>query len=118
VFVGCFFYWAHWLYRIYDQSDLQHQAAMKEQAEFHQAVLAALARVGAGGAVVSPGSNGGASEFVATPTGTNFHTTECAVVANRRGSLRQVSRAEANSMRPCRICDPLKTDTAAGSAAR
>ena len=39
VMVGCFFFWAHWLYRIYDQADLHHQEAMRQQAELIQVLL-------------------------------------------------------------------------------
>jgi hypothetical protein len=108
VVVGCFFFWAHWLYRIYDQADLHHQAAMREQAEFYRQLLASLgggAAVGAAGDVGTPPAGAGPT-LVATPSGTNVHTADCAIVANRRDGLRQVSRAEAESMKPCRICEP------------
>jgi MFS family permease len=108
VIIGCFFYWAHWLYRIYDQADLQHQEAMREQAEFHRQLLAAVAG-GRVGAVTDPGTAAavatGAS-YVATATGSNVHKPDCAIVANRTDNLRQVSRAEAEKMKPCRICEP------------
>ena len=109
VLVGCFFFWAHWLYRIYDQADLHHQAAMREQAEFYRQLLQALggtgATVAAGAAVAGDGVGTGA-RLVATPTGTNVHRAECAIVANRGDSVRTVTRAEAESMKPCRICEP------------
>jgi hypothetical protein len=117
VMIGCFFYWAHWLYRIYDQADLHHQEALREQREMTKALVEALAAAGSrpGGSgdarSGSPagdvrGVNGGRT-FVATPTGTNFHTAGCPMVASRAGQLRTVSEDEAADMKPCRVCEPL-----------
>ena len=116
VMIGCFFYWAHWLYRIYDQADLHHQEALQEQREMTRALIEAL---GSGGprpnlddrpassvAVPANGIRSGRT-FVATPTGSNFHTTGCPMVANRLDSLRTVSESELEQMKPCRVCDPL-----------
>jgi hypothetical protein len=107
VIIGCFFYWAHWLYRIYDQADLQHQETMREQAEFHRQLLAAVGggRVAAADLGTTAVPAAGAS-YVATPTGSNVHLPDCAIVANRSDGLRQVSRVEAEKMKPCRICEP------------
>ena len=102
--VGCFFYWGHWLYRIYDQADLHHQEQMREQREFMRALLEAGHQPRAGGGFASA-TNG--SGFVATPTGSNFHTAGCPIIATRAGSLRPVSEEEASGMRPCRVCEPL-----------
>jgi hypothetical protein len=114
VIVGCFFFWAHWMYRIYDQADLHHQAAMREQSELIRALMEAVrpdqappaAHAGNGnGRTRRP--NGARSAYVATPTGTNFHTLGCPIVANRLDSVRGVTAKEAVDMKPCRICDPL-----------
>jgi hypothetical protein len=111
VVIGGFFFWAHWLYRIYDQADLHHQAAMREQAEFHRALLIAVGQGGGGGggdvAAALSAPVGVPTSFVATPSGTNFHTPDCAIVANRPGKVRTIGRDEVDGMRPCRICDPL-----------
>jgi len=113
VIIGCFFYWAHWLYRIYDQADLHHQEELREQAEFYRQLLAAVGggRVAAGPdagttTAVAAAAAGPEASYVATPTGSNVHTPDCAIVANRTDNLRQVSRAEAAKMKPCRICEP------------
>jgi MFS family permease len=108
VVIGCFFYWAHWLYRIYDQADLQHQEAMREQAEFHRQLLAAVAggRVAPGADLDTTVAAGTGASYVATASGSNVHKPDCAIVANRTDNLRQVSRAEAQKMKPCRICEP------------
>lgn len=118
VMIGCFFYWAHWLYRIYDQADLHHQEAMREQREMMRALIETLAAgpgPGAAGAPAPEGSSTGVPAnglrgnrvFVATQTGTNFHTSGCPMVASRAGSLRPVSEQEAEQMKPCRVCEPL-----------
>lgn len=117
VVIGCFFYWAHWLYRLYDQADLHHQEAMRQQQETLRALIEVLERrsavpagaVPAGAPVEVPvGTNGEEpTAFVATPAGTNFHTAGCPMVAGRAGTLRPVSETEARHMKPCRVCEPL-----------
>ena len=108
VVIGCFFYWAHWLYRLYDQADLHHREAMREQQEMMRALIDALDRRPAGEAAVRVGGNGdGRHIFVATPAGTNFHNPGCPMVAGRTESLRTVTDSEARQMKPCRVCEPL-----------
>ena len=121
VMIGCFFYWAHWLYRIYDQADLHHQEALQEQREMMRALIDALgsggSRAGApgfghapsGSAAVPSNGETGSRVFVATQSGSNFHTTGCPMVANRVGSLRTVTEDELEQMKPCRVCEPLIT---------
>jgi hypothetical protein len=107
VTIGGFFFWAHWLYRMYDQAELHHLERMRVQGEQHAELLRAL-----GGRVVDSGvspavSSGAATaaSFVATASGTNFHTADCPIVSGRAG-LRRLTTAQAKSMKPCRICDP------------
>lgn len=117
VIVGCFFYWAHWLYRIYDQADLHHQEAMREQRELVRTLIDALGHSSSAPAVpfaapstmAAAPTNGAGRVFVATASGTNFHTAGCPMVANRDRGLRTISETEAASMKPCRICEPLVT---------
>ena len=115
VVVGCFFFWAHWLYRLHEQAEIHHEESLREQRETMKALIAALA---AGGGHVAAGSPASAiaisgngqivsRTFVATATGTNFHTAGCPMVANRAGALRTISDQEAEQMKPCRVCDPL-----------
>jgi hypothetical protein len=114
VMIGCFFYWAHWLYRIYDQADLHHQEAMQEQRELFRSLIEAVAAgsshptaVADPALAMAANGSGGARTFVATPTGTNFHTAGCPMVANRGDALRTVTESEAADMKPCRVCEPL-----------
>ncbi len=118
VMIGCFFYWAHWLYRIYDQADLHHQESLREQREMMRELIEALAsgaRPAAGTTGQQEAAGGGASGmregrvFVATASGSNFHTSGCPMVANRTGGLRTVTENEAEHMKPCRVCEPLVT---------
>ena len=116
VMIGCFFYWAHWLYRIYDQADLHHQETLREQREMMRELIEALAAGGAQLPAAAPapettgvGANGirASRVFVATASGSNFHTAGCPMVANRAGGLRTVTEDEAEHMKPCRVCEPL-----------
>lgn len=88
---GGLMFWAHWLYRIYDQADLHHRELLD--------AINRLADGGGGSATTS------AARFVATASGTNFHTPDCSVVKGRRG-LRTISASQAAKMEPCRICQP------------
>ena len=121
VVVGCFFFWAHWLYRLHEQAEIHHEEALREQRETMKALIDALATGGAGRLPAAPeGSAGGVSvsangravgrTFVATATGTNFHTAGCPMVANRAGALRTISEHEAEEMKPCRVCEPLVSE--------
>lgn len=42
IIAGALLYWAHWLYRIYDQADLHHQQLMRSQAELRDALVGAV----------------------------------------------------------------------------
>lgn len=114
VIVGCFFFWAHWLYRLHEQAEIHHEEALREQRETMKSLIDALAAGGGravteGASSVPVSANGRAAGrmFVATATGTNFHTAGCPMVANRGGSLRTISEQEAGDMKPCRVCEPL-----------
>ena len=100
--VGGLMYWAHWLYRIYDQADLHHSADVARQEVLFAKVIAALEGAAGTGPVVALGEDA----FVATATGTNVHRADCTIVARHPSGLRRVSAAEAATMSPCRICQP------------
>ena len=115
IIAGALLYWAHWLYRIYDQADLQHQQLMRSQAELRDALLG----IASGGDHNMNGSASGAvlsrppsrARFVATASGNNFHRPECPIVARRPSGLREVAGHEIQDLQPCRICEPLTGDT-------
>ena len=107
VTIGGFFFWAHWLYRMYDQAELHHLERMKVQAEQHQELLRALGdRGGVATSSAAALSANGTASFVATASGSNFHKAECPIVTGRPG-LRRITATQAKTMKPCRICEPV-----------
>ncbi|HZU74722.1 MAG TPA: hypothetical protein VE990_18340 [Acidimicrobiales bacterium] len=108
--VGGLLYWAHWLYRIYDQSALQHQELLGQQGE----LLAALREVAPpGGGRPAVGANGARPDadrsravLMATANGSTFHQAGCPVLENRRATARPVDPARLGGLKPCRICEP------------
>lgn len=115
IIAGALLYWAHWLYRIYDQSDAQHQEFMQIQTEIRDALLAGggagAARSSSGrrsedAVDVTAGSANGAA-FVATASGSNFHRPDCPIVARHSRGLRAISERASRNLAPCRICEPL-----------
>lgn len=116
IVAGALMYWAHWLYRIYDQADLQHQQLMRSQAELRDALLGMASggdhNLNGSGARASSAATGGArpqsrARFVATASGNNYHRPDCPIVARRPNGLREVSTGDAQNLQPCRICEPL-----------
>jgi hypothetical protein len=105
VIIGGFFFWAHWLYRIYDQADVHHEEAMRQQAELIRALLQLRGAEPAAAAAAAAGAT--PTTLVATRTGTTVHRPDCSLIASRGGQLRRLSAAEAARMKPCRACDPL-----------
>jgi hypothetical protein len=113
IVAGALMYWAHWLYRIYDQADLHHHQLMRSQAELRDAILNGGAGGGldrnlngsAGSAVAARGQ--ARTAFIATASGTNFHRPDCPIVARHPTGLREVAGSEIDQLHPCRICDPL-----------
>ena len=106
--VGGLLYWAHWLYRVYDQADLHHQALLRQQDEHMRALIEAVTGSQTNGHAPRRGAAAATARFVATGSGTNFHLPDCPVVARNRRNVRAVSARDAERMQPCRICDPLQ----------
>jgi len=124
--LGGLLYWAHWLYRIYDQADLNHEELMKAFEQTLRVVADRLAPPGADGALgagatgttddparasgagVVPGSSGAVaparSAYVATSTGSVYHLPSCPVVAHHGRGLHALAPHEVEWMEPCRIC--------------
>lgn len=113
--LGGLLYWAHWLYRLYDQSDQHHEEQM---AAMRQALEVIAGRVGSGdgtsgaggsataSALSSSGAQAPAGSYVATDTGTVYHVPSCAVIAHHRQGLRVLSASGVGDLEPCRICMP------------
>ena len=105
--VGGLLYWAHWLYRIYDQADL-HQAEQlardRQLIELLEAVLSGDR--GASGLPSAPRKMAETNGLVSTASGSNVHRPDCPIVARHRSGLRPLSAAEAKGRPACRICQP------------
>jgi hypothetical protein len=111
--VGGLLYWAHWLYRVYDQADLHHQDLLRQQDEHMRLLIEAVTGAqGNGNGAKRRSTSATASSFVATGNGTNFHRPDCPVVSRSRRNVRTVSTRDVERMQPCRICDPLQAASA------
>ena len=110
--VGALLYWAHWLYRIYDQADLHHQDMLRQQDEHMRAPIEAVSGAKGNGNGARASRAKPATTFVATGSGTNFHRPDCPVVSRSRRNVRSVSTRDVERMQPCRICDPLHAASA------
>ena len=105
--VGGLMYWAHWLYRIYDQADLHHAERLVRDQQLFQLIEAALAGQAASApGVVAASAGTGTRELVATATGTNVHRADCPVALRHPEGLQRLSADEAAGRPPCRICRP------------
>jgi hypothetical protein len=108
--LGGFFFFGHWLYRMYDQAGLQHE----EQMRALEAIAAGAAWRPAGGPgtagvplTVTPGAGpGGLGSFYATVTGTVYHRADCAVIAHHPDDVRVLGAEGLSGMLPCQICSP------------
>jgi hypothetical protein len=111
--LGGFLFFGHWLYRMYDQADLQHEEQMKAL----QAIAAAIGGAGSASAfTVSDGAVAGprgdatrsaaAGALYATATGTAYHRADCAVIAHHAEDLRVLGVGDTAGLSPCQICQP------------
>ncbi len=112
--VGGFFFFGHWIYRLFDQADLQHEETLRAL----EAIAAALAggapraavagtAPGAVAAPVATGADAGSSgAYYATTSGTVYHRADCAVIAHHPDDLRVVGTDGLSGMLPCQICSP------------
>jgi hypothetical protein len=110
--LGGLLYWAHWLYRIYDQADLHHEEQLRA---LEQALRAIAERTGpansvlAGGAAAEATPSGGHGSappggYVMTSFGSVYHLPDCPVVAHHPEGLRPLAPGESGGLEPCRIC--------------
>jgi hypothetical protein len=104
VFLGSFFYFAHWITELVKEGRTQSAAMIEAIARLEETVKqqAGADRLAASSdAGFSP--NGAGGDLVATGKGTMAHRPDCVVVAGKPG-LRRVG-AEDN-LEPCKLCDP------------
>jgi hypothetical protein len=116
VFLGAFFYFAHWMTEMVKESRGQSAAVVEaigrlEETMRQQAGLDRLAATNGAshGAFAPPvaDSDGDQRELLATNRGSMAHRSDCVVVAGKAG-LRRVGRAD--DLEPCKLCDPYADD--------
>jgi hypothetical protein len=111
VFLGSFFYFAHWITELVKEGRAQSAAMIEAIARLEESVrqqagterLAAAALNAAPPAAVAAPAASGNGMLVATSKGTMAHRPDCVVVAGKVG-LRAVSADE--GLASCKLCDP------------
>jgi hypothetical protein len=106
VFLGAFFYFAHWLTQLVKEHRVQSVAMV----EAIQRLQEEVARQGEAPVAVATSRNGHGAmpdaepvPLVATSRGTMAHHPSCVVVAGKE-DLRAVTAAD--GLAPCKLCDP------------
>jgi hypothetical protein len=112
VVVGGFLFFAHWLYRIFDQADIHHE----EELRVLEQIAQSLATFNTAGPPAAASANGAPSEAVAgeglavsyfaTASGTVYHQAGCAVIAHNPDDLRVLGPSSLAGLKPCQICSP------------
>jgi hypothetical protein len=107
VFLGAFFYFAHWMTTLVKEHRVQ-SVAMLEAIQRLQDEVASLSTHGGGGAAPLRSLGNGhdgvpAAVLVATPRGTMAHVPTCPVVAGKT-DLRRVEATD--GLTPCKLCEP------------
>ena len=104
VFLGSFFYFAHWITELVKEGRTQSAAMIEAIARLEETVKqqAGVDRLaGAGEPALSP--NGASGELVATGKGTMAHRPDCVVVTGKP-DLRRVGADD--GLESCKLCEP------------
>jgi hypothetical protein len=104
IFLGSFFYFAHWMTQLVKEHRAQSAAIVEALARLQDEVGMQASTVTH--AVSTNGTRDGAIVLVATERGSMAHRSDCVVVAGKHG-LRQVSAGD--DLAPCKLCDPYAT---------
>jgi hypothetical protein len=116
VFLGSFFYFAHWITELVKEGRAQSAAMIEAIARLEETVKqrAGAERLagasGDGEHATTAASSNGASDLVATGKGTMAHRPDCVVVAGKSG-LRRVSTED--GLLACKLCEPYAEDAQA-----
>ena len=99
VFLGAFFYFAHWMTQLVKEHRVQSVALLESVQRLHDEVV----RLGARPAVTSAtnGHDLDGQVLVATPRGSMAHLADCVVVAGKP-DLRRVRPGD--GLTPCKLC--------------
>jgi hypothetical protein len=107
VFLGSFFYFAHWITELVKEGRAQSAAMVEAIARLEETVKQ---QAGADRLAAAPDTgvdafmpNGATADLVATSKGTMAHRPDCVVVAGKPG-LRRVSADD--DLESCKLCDP------------
>lgn len=106
VFLGSFFYFAHWITELVKEGRSQSAAMIEAIARLEETVkqqAGADRLAGAATDTVVNGNGAAVAELVATSKGTMAHRPDCVVVAGKQG-LRRVRPDE--DLVSCKLCDP------------
>ena len=106
VFLGSFFYFAHWITELVKEGRTQSAAMIDAIARLEETVkqqAGADRLAGTGDGAPASGPNGSVADLVATGKGTMAHRPDCVVVAGKPG-LRRVSPDD--GLVSCKLCEP------------
>lgn len=101
VFLGAFFYFAHWTTELVKEGRAQSAALLDAVESLRREVAESQAPATA--AAAAPPTGGGGVALVATHRGSMAHRPDCVVVAGK-DDLRSVCVGD--SLMPCKLCDP------------
>jgi hypothetical protein len=101
VFLGSFFYFAHWVTELVKEGRTQSAAMIEAITRLEETIK--QQSVGERVAEVAPSPNGVRADLVATTKGTMAHRPDCVVVAGKPG-LRRVAPDE--GLVSCKLCEP------------
>jgi hypothetical protein len=102
LFLGSFFYFAHWMTQLVREHRVQSQAVVEALQRLHDQ-LAQGSGVGTTAGAVVNGSDARLEALVATERGTMAHRLSCVVVAGK-ADLRAVGVED--GLAPCKLCEP------------
>lgn len=101
VFLGAFFYFAHWMTEMVKESRAGSAALLEAVAKLQESIAESPI-----GTASVPSVDDPEVELVATVRGAMAHRVDCAVVAGKH-DLRAVTLDEA--LAPCKMCEPYET---------
>jgi hypothetical protein len=103
IFLGAFFYFAHWMTQLVKEHRVQSQAVLEALQRLQDQVAEQARPRLAAGTASTNGTHRQEVTLVATERGTMAHRPDCVVVAGKTG-LRPVTAAEGVSA--CKLCEP------------
>ena len=105
VFLGSFFYFAHWITELVKEGRSQSAAIIEAISRFEESIKqqAETDRLATADATATSPNGAVTGDLVATGRGTMAHRPDCVVVSGKSG-LRRVSADD--GLESCKLCDP------------